>query len=759
MSAKVFNDSVNIYQDQAKIIFDYYKSAAEKIVNEEMRLEQNRDDLNKQIVNHNSEKSSITKGIIIIAIIGFVLAVVLLISTRSILSGVICIAISACIVLFQLFKSSKIDKEIAEKQVLLNENEQKYINIRRDYSVDKIGVAYVPIATRVPFEGKNFLIDHTNTVNETKFNLNVLHKPEEFYDSIKNLESSLENIPLVESNEIPEEVNTSDYSSSMQNVVLHDYIGNIDRQVRNVNYLLNDSENVSVEMPIITPNSETAKVLDDYCTENVEDKPIISVFKENFESKLEKFTSLNSKKDQINFDDNTNSTDEMKRLMNQLAISVQTLSKEKNSSISKLINYTSSIFSNVLKSGYNQYSPFLEAEEIERIKNTEFNYQDSINDYKPFNLKNSSIVKFDLFSNNWVAEDGSRSSIPFEIQQVDQEVLQPIIATLMDENRTERLKIYANIEDQKRDYLEKWSSEVGNYYRDNRKTSDELITHMRETYAEYMSAYNMYKSLQDTTTSMSTNRDLSNVEVKEQNSEAEMLAGFEMQTKSCLDQQQKFSEFIDRIQDDISDITKNFSHIEYYEGSLRDSISHDTAVAMENYRDLDERRKQLVGISPFLATYAELLPEPKTNEEMMEDASINLQDVANKRIIDIENRQSEQNSNDIIEPDDNIHFDTNVSENVPQNIQDSSNNSDSLEIVDTNVSDDSTSENIDESNSYNNVVSEDVDSDINIDDVENLEVDEVLDEAEDLEEDEDLDDVEDLEEDEDLNDDSSQEDR
>ena len=42
MTGKVFAESANIYQDQAKILFDYYKKAAEKIVREEMYLEEKR---------------------------------------------------------------------------------------------------------------------------------------------------------------------------------------------------------------------------------------------------------------------------------------------------------------------------------------------------------------------------------------------------------------------------------------------------------------------------------------------------------------------------------------------------------------------------------------------------------------------------------------------------------------------------------------------------------------------------------------------
>jgi hypothetical protein len=39
MKGKIFPESNNIYQDQAKILFNYYQQSAEKIVNEEMRLE------------------------------------------------------------------------------------------------------------------------------------------------------------------------------------------------------------------------------------------------------------------------------------------------------------------------------------------------------------------------------------------------------------------------------------------------------------------------------------------------------------------------------------------------------------------------------------------------------------------------------------------------------------------------------------------------------------------------------------------------
>ena len=39
MTGKIFKESSNIYEDEARVLFDYYKKAAEKIVEEEIDLE------------------------------------------------------------------------------------------------------------------------------------------------------------------------------------------------------------------------------------------------------------------------------------------------------------------------------------------------------------------------------------------------------------------------------------------------------------------------------------------------------------------------------------------------------------------------------------------------------------------------------------------------------------------------------------------------------------------------------------------------
>ena len=636
-TGKVFEDSTDIYQDQARILFDYYKTAAEKIISEEKQNEDLQNSLHQKITddqNQQKHDNTMFKVFLILAIVCVVLAVF---TAGVSLIGTIVLAVLA---VKNHMSAKHLSDDIQKASSDITRAQEQYKNIRRDYSVNKIGVVYVPVAVRVPYEGKSILTDVTGTTTNKEFHLNVLHQPENLSNSVKNLEESLQNIPVVETNADAESIPTDQYSLSMQNVTLHDYMGNIDRQIRNISYLLNDSEEVSVDLPVIPPKSAQAEAISSYGTEDSGDAPVIDVFGDAIQSKLDHFASLNKYKNQMGQDGDIT----MEKLMSQLSRSVTILVKEKNASASKMMAYTTSIFSNVLKAGYTEYSPDLEADAIERIRNTDFDYQEvkDADGYEPFKLRKSSVVKLDIFSNNWVAEDNSRTSIPFGMHQIDEEILNPVISNLMEENRIERLHIYNNIEDQKREYLNKWNEQIHDYYRTDRDTADELINNMRETYTQYMSAASTYKSLKETADSMHVDKNLDASEVKERDEEAEMLAGFEEQTKGINKQQEELSEFMDRIQDSISSITKGFAHVQYYEGSLRDQLSHDTAVAMSDAVHLDPRRKNLVQISPYVAKNAELQPAPKTSDELTQAVDIDLEAGTNQCLSELNAVNGEQ---------------------------------------------------------------------------------------------------------------------
>jgi hypothetical protein len=402
-------------------------------------------------------------------------------------------------------------------------------------------------------------------------------------------------------------------------------MGNIDRQVRNIRYLLNDSDTVALSLPVILPESKTADFIKEYATPDTEGGPVVPVFNtDNFKEKLDTFYSLNDMRKSFEKSTNENQVVYFKKLIGRLAESVQLLSKTKINSSNKIVDYANTIFSSVLKASFNQYSPALEAEEIERIRSASFDYQDSVDDYFPFALKSSSRVKYDLFSTSWIAEDQSRTAMPFGMHQIQEEVLAPVIQNLMMENRVERLKIYNGIKDQKIDYLNQWHRDTEDFYGRNRAEAADLINRMRESYADYVRSLNTYKALQETQTAMMKTRSLDAAEVQQQNKDAEIILGFETQAQQFHQKQEDFANFMDRLKDNIDEKAAQFGYIPYYEATLRDREPRDIAQATEQLQDLEPRRKRLIAISPYVAKHAKLPPMPNIEQKMYDDFAINL---------------------------------------------------------------------------------------------------------------------------------------
>jgi hypothetical protein len=615
MQGKIFANSLNLYQDQAKILFDYYKKAAEKIVKEEMDLEKSIEDAKARIELDKKEK---IKGIVITSVFPAAAAGLGI----FVHPGLFALA-AGCV--WGIIIIVKAVKRRTENETMIAGFEEAHRAVRRDYSVKKLGVAYVPVATRIPFENKSFMVDHTGTVQGAEFTMSVSRKPDELLQSLVSLENGIQEAPVVESCEYAEKVDTADYSTSVQNITMYDYMGNIDRQVRNIRYLLGDTDTINLAMPVITPESDMAQFIKDYGTTDPGGKPVVPVFNiDGFKEKIDTFYSLNDMRKAFEKSTNDNQIDYYKKLIKRLAEAVQILSKTKMSGSSRIMDYANMIFSTVLKSAFNQYSPALEAEEIERIRSASFDYQDSVDDYTPFNLKSSSRVKYDLFSTAWIAEDQSRTSMPFGMHQIQEEVLAPVIQALMAENRVERLKIYNGIKDQKIDYLNQWHRDTDDFYGRNRSESADLINRMRESYADYIRALNTYKGLRETQNTMKKTRSLDDAEVQEQNKDAEIIAGFETQAAVFSKKQEEFSQYMDRLKENIDEKAAQFNYIPYYEATLRDSEPREFAKSAAELQDLDPRRKKLLSVSPYVAKNAALPPEPTVEQRMYDDFAIDL---------------------------------------------------------------------------------------------------------------------------------------
>ena len=624
-TGKIFQESSNIYQDEAKVLYSYYQQAAERIVREEERIE-------KEIAALELEKKGVEE----------------LKST--------CWKWFLTIVLFFMYwvRKNKYDAQIA----LLNERIEDFRNqhkeIFRDYRVNKLGVVYVPIADQIKYEDKSFIVDYTGQVPKSQVTLQMSRQNDLLCSTIEDIKQLNLEAPIVETSNEAEAIDTDEYSLSMQEIYQNDYFGKLDRSLRTISYCMNDLDTSSVSLPLVSDNSQRLEDINEYTTSQLpNDAVVLPIFEtDRYKDDIAKFEELNKLKDSLS-NESEQFENVLKDLMQTMASSVQTISMLKLASTDKMVNQSNNLLYKILKAPYNHYSPVLEAEEIQRIRDEKFDYTDSVQGYQPFTLRQSSRVRYNLITDAWTAEDGSTTTMPFGVHQIYEEIVAPMVEKLMQENRIERLKIYNHIKDQKLSYLNKWHQDTDAFYRSNRAQSADLINLMQETLSQYVAAYNTLVSLQKTQESMNKSKDLSSGIVNTEETSTESLLAFETQAKQFEQVQADFEEYMDRLKEDIDTRAEEFGHIEYYDARLQDGHSNELAVATSEARDMDERRKSLTSVNPLLAKKSELPPTPQVEEVMYEHMALNLPMIAKNALEELAANQTSETYGNFENKEDN----------------------------------------------------------------------------------------------------------
>ena len=599
-TGKIFSDSSNIYQDQARLLFNYYEQAAERIVRQEEALEEQIKELEEDREQVELKKSDIWKWFL--TIVAFFMYWV---------------------------RKNEYDRQIEAINEKIAEKEQEHKNIFRDYKVTKMGVAYVPVAQQMAYEDKCFVVDYTGKVENSRVSLQMPRQNDLLIETMSQMEKLTTEAPIVETSDESESIDTNEYSLSIQEINQSDYVGKLDRSLRTISFCMNDTEVKSVDLPLVADNSEYLHFLNEYSTNDNGNHPVIKVFDDKkYDNEIDDFCKLNKLKDSLS-SDTEQFEDVLKHLMHTMAMSVQTISAMKLASTDKVVNASNEVLFKILKAPYNHYSPLLEAEEISRIRHERFDYADSIQGYEPFQLRDSSRVKYNLFADEWTAEDNSSASVPFGVHQIYEEIVAPMVQRLMMENRVERIKIYGQIHDQKISYLNKWHQDVDAFYRSNHAESADIINNMQQTLSEYVEAYNTLAQLQKTLDTMGEEgASLDSTVVEKQDNSAEALAAFEIQAKEFKQVQEDFADYMDRLQEDIALKAEKFGHVEFYDARLQDGYSNSMAVAAGEVQSLDDRRKPLALTNPLLAKESVLLPEPNVESVTYEHLSLNLPSIA-----------------------------------------------------------------------------------------------------------------------------------
>jgi len=598
-TGKIFEESSNIYQDQARVLFNFYEQAAERIVRQEEAIEKEIRDLEEDRAKVELQKSDTWKWFL-------------------------------TIILFWMYwvRNNAYDAQIEAINKKIAAKRKEHEQIFRGYKVTKIGVAYVPVAQQVAYEDKCFVVDYAGNVPESRVSLQMSRQNDLLVKTMGQIEQLTTEAPIVETSNEVESIDTNDYSLSIQEINQNDYIGKLDRSLRTISFCMNDTEVKSVDLPLVSDKSDYLKSLNEYTTSDAGSHPVVNVFDNTrYNEQIDDFCQLNKLKDSLS-SDTEQFEDVLKHLMHTMAMSVQTISAMKLASTNKVVSSSNDLLYKILKAPYNHYSPMLEAEEIRRIRNEHFDYADSIQGYEPFQLRSSSRVRYNLFSDEWTAEDNSNSSVPFGVHQIYEEIVAPMVQRLMQENRVERIRIYGQIHDQKISYLNKWHQDVDAFYRSNHAEGADIINNMQHTLSEYVEAYNTLAQLQKTLESMESEGTLDSTVVEKQENSEEALAAFELQAREFKQVQEEFSDYMDRLQEDIALKAESFGHVEFYDVRLQDGYSNQMAVAANEVQNLDERRKPLAATNPLLAKESVLLPKPTVEEVTYEHLSLNLPSIA-----------------------------------------------------------------------------------------------------------------------------------
>ena len=634
MKGKVFSSSQDLYQDQAKILFDFYKDAAEKIVSQEEELEKEMGELKNSLTMNAGKKKAQTQMYVGIGILVVGLALIAVIGWLS-----IAIAVAGLywgMKNYKLFKSS--GKSIDDVGVELKELENKHQQIFRDYKIEKMGVVYVPVASQVPFENKSFVIDHTGNSSVQNFELQLVNNQGALSEKLRELDELSTTAPLVEESKGVEEVSTEDYSTSIPKVKFYDYFGRMDRNLRDSAYFLSDLHTVSVGMPVIPPDSPVISYLNEYGTANPSGAPVLNVFDTAaYDKEIEQFNSLNAMRHSLS-DQSEQFEDVLRRLISNVGYAVQTIAAAKVKSTNSLVESSNQLLFTILKTSYNHYSPKLEKDELEKIRQTNFNFRDTVENYTPFQLKESSRMRYDMKDHSWVAEDGSRTTMPYGISQIQEEIVAPIVQNLLAETRLNRLDIYNDIDNQKRDYLNQWHRETQDFYGRNRTSGDDLINIMRSNLTKFLAAQSTFERLDRMKARMLQQMMDGDAQELEENAGDKLesnLQQFAEQSESFKQTQEEFKEYMKALQSDINERAKVYGFIEFFDASLRDKMAKEIVDANDNVALLDDRRRPLAGINPFYAFASNIPPAPAVEDCVEEYMTLDIAQVATDSLHEI----------------------------------------------------------------------------------------------------------------------------
>jgi hypothetical protein len=360
----------------------------------------------------------------------------------------------------------------------------RFNNLRLNSKLNKIGLINIPIL-HANLHKKSILVDLSNLTEHSVFEFPSLNIEQlnSFNQENQSIKSLVNNYPIIISPNKEKEIQKVDSNTQNQKPKIYtEEIELLDKS-NNISYLLNNPQKQKVSIPALKKNEPLVNYLkginlngNSYSLENLDALEIHKNIK-----------SIDGIVDISNKEKETTDIDklciELKEEINRIIPRYKyVMNSSLNNIMSKsqlLMNYQLYNISN------NYYCPKCNKEELEQIESGRYIHNADENEKKVIFKKNTRLKLVDFSQLKWkcpLCEE--ETNHPIIRNKLDDELFTPVYDKLFDEHFKERLDIYNSINDQKRQYSEKASSQFHQVLRENRTKEDSIKSHIRTITAE-----------------------------------------------------------------------------------------------------------------------------------------------------------------------------------------------------------------------------------------------------------------------------------
>lgn len=370
-----------------------------------------------------------------------------------------------------------------------------FFTMKINTSLNNVGLFNIPFY-HSKLQDNSALVDLSGLTNNVEFifrNLNA--------DQIKNitknsneLNSLINNYPIVINSENQKEIpNNSDEFRKENLKIFSEEIELLDK-TENIIDNVNGSDTYTVNFPVLKKDDNFLDFLksrkngsNNLTIKNIAEETV----KSNF-NKIDGIVDIYTNRDSAVDVDNLCSdllkkyNDILPRYKYSLNHSMERINKPAN----LLMNYQLHNIS------YNYYCPYCNEESVKKIIASKYYHEDK--DVKTTFKANTKLELVDVFPTIYkcpLCENETKK--PIFRHKMDDELFTPMYDKLSEEHFKDRLKIYNNINDKKREFSEKAATQFHQVIRENRAKEDAIKSKIRTISAEILSEQSAISDLND----------------------------------------------------------------------------------------------------------------------------------------------------------------------------------------------------------------------------------------------------------------------